>query len=324
MIYFLIDPTDTKDPLTKIGHCQSPELVVKRLSTHQSSNVRWVFYCAIEGERTHEALIHDHFSKYLAAGDRSRETFHLAGDLKDYVQWLGRQAWAACSIEEVLDPYGHFTADVMWPNQERNGYHMRQRGLFDQTIGPITAPLSAEERKSLFIRDSNEWYTPAEYVESARRVMGAIDLDPATSPFANTIVRAAHIYTKAHDGLTEAWRGRVWLNPPYGGQQVQFIEKLLAEHATGSVTEAVLCVNGYRYDTIWFRPLWQFPICFCARRVKFLGGASGTGPKTEDDNNPSNGTVFAYLGRNKERFANEFSKHGFVVRQVEPWKEETT
>ena len=63
---------------------------------------------------------------------------------------------------------------------------------------------------------SNEWYTPAPYIEAARRVMGEIDLDPASSTFANHIVRAKMYYAIEDNGLEQNWKGRVWLNPPYG------------------------------------------------------------------------------------------------------------
>jgi hypothetical protein len=63
---------------------------------------------------------------------------------------------------------------------------------------------------------SNEWYTPSEYIEAARLVMGSIDLDPASCEYANETVMAGEYFNKEDDGLSQSWFGNIWLNPPYG------------------------------------------------------------------------------------------------------------
>lgn len=63
--------------------------------------------------------------------------------------------------------------------------------------------------------ESVEFYTPADIVERARYVLGGIDTDPASSEFANQVVRATSYYTVANNGLlAHRWDGRVLLNPP--------------------------------------------------------------------------------------------------------------
>ena len=49
---------------------------------------------------------------------------------------------------------------------------------------------TATELGGLKSSTSNEWYTPAQYIEAARLVMGSIDLDPASSALANETVKA--------------------------------------------------------------------------------------------------------------------------------------
>ena len=46
-----------------------------------------------------------------------------------------------------------------------------------------------------------ESYTPLKYVESARIVMGSIDLDPASNKMANDAVKAKTYYDKSDNGL---------------------------------------------------------------------------------------------------------------------------
>jgi len=68
--------------------------------------------------------------------------------------------------------------------------------------------------------ESNEHYTPAEIVEAARVVLGEIDLDPASCPMAQDVVKASAWYGQGsefgEDGLAEPGAGRVFLNPPGG------------------------------------------------------------------------------------------------------------
>jgi hypothetical protein len=73
--------------------------------------------------------------------------------------------------------------------------------------------LSANVRHS---SESAEHYSPPGFVDAGRKVMGGIDLDPATSGAANETVRAKAIFTAASNGYSRPWWGRVWLNPPGG------------------------------------------------------------------------------------------------------------
>jgi hypothetical protein len=162
------------------------------------------------------------------------------------------------------------------------------------------------EEPSLLIHQSltNEYYTPAKYIEAARSVLGAIDLDPASCEEANKVVRAARSYDEKTDGLKQNWRGRVWLNPPYGGKAGAFVERLYSAVADGSVTAAIALVNANATDTAWFRPLWDGCLCFVDGRINFGG------------NSPTHGSVFVFFGPNREAFADKFRQFGAVVARV--------
>lgn len=162
--------------------------------------------------------------------------------------------------------------------------------------------------KHVLSSDSNEWYTPAEYVEAARKVMGGIDLDPASNQEANAdVVKARKYYTEETDGLSQAWGGRVWLNPPYADIGPQFVAKLIEAYNAGHVAEAVLLVNP-RTDTAWFQPLFDFTLCFTNGRIKFWK-ADGSAES------PTTGSVFVYLGPNRDRFAEVFSQFGAILER---------
>ena len=154
---------------------------------------------------------------------------------------------------------------------------------------------------------SNEWWTPLQYIEAVREVMGEIDLDPATCVEANKTVGARKFYTEDSDGLSQRWAGRVFLNPPYGSLGSAFASKLYESIGSG-VTEAIMLVNSRATDADWFQPCFDGTVCFTDHRIDFDAPDEKTTSSTH-------GSCFVYFGPNKERFAHVFSKFGNIVRR---------
>jgi len=147
-----------------------------------------------------------------------------------------------------------------------------------------------------------EWYTPAEWIERARAVMGTIDLDPATSQFAQETVKAADWADAERDGLTREWRGNVWLNPPYArGLIEKFVAKALLEFRERRLIQAIILTDN-RTDTGWFHELSSASsaVAFTRGRIRFYN------EKNPHSSSPPNGSAFFYIGRNVGRFAAEF------------------
>lgn len=156
---------------------------------------------------------------------------------------------------------------------------------------------------------NNEWYTPPDYIEAARLVLGVIDLDPASSDVANLTVQAAEYFTIDDNGLVKPWHGCVWLNPPYAGELIgSFVERLITAYVANEVTAAILLVNNAT-ETGWFQlaATQAAAICFPKGRIRYL---DSTGRQA---NTPLQGQAFLYFGSDADVFQSVFKRFGLVV-----------
>lgn len=150
----------------------------------------------------------------------------------------------------------------------------------------------------------NEWYTPIEFINAAREVMGSIDLDPASCEAANKTVQATKIFTINDDGLKQHWRGNVWLNPPYASDLIGKFADKVAE-SKNDIQQAIILVNNAT-ETGWFNTLISVAsaVVFPKSRVKFYMADGKTGA-------PLQGQAFIYVGDNPQRFLDVFKAFGW-------------
>jgi hypothetical protein len=176
--------------------------------------------------------------------------------------------------------------------------------------------MSKDHKPSVHVAQNsgeNEWYTPPQFIESARLVMGSIDLDPASSEVANRMVMATRFFSKGDDGTIRPWSGNVWMNPPYAQPLIaRFSEKLVAELDAGSITQAIVLVNNAT-ETAWFQSMHKraTAVCFNKARIKFLDPEGNPGA-------PLQGQAFLYFGASIQGFLDEFAQHGECVVKAPP------
>lgn len=92
---------------------------------------------------------------------------------------------------------------------------------------------------------SDTWLTPPEIVKA----LGAFDLDPCCPPVMPWQT-AERCYTPAKDGLQQPWFGRVWLNPPYSRDAVQWLRRMV-QHGNGIALTFARTETGWFFETVW-------------------------------------------------------------------------
>lgn len=206
---------------------------------------------------------------------------------------------------------------------ERSGGIEVSTDVYDihSLLWPVLALGHVENKKS------NEWYTPAKYIEAAREVMGGIDLDPASCWEANQAVKASKYYSIEDNGLAQEWRAEcVWLNPPYGNDSTwphgkrsglaRWALKALEEYQKGNIKQCIMLLLA-RTDQHWFKSIWNYPICFSDHSVRFFLPHKSTHLPGRNFDSHMWGTCFVYLGTHEQKFIDIFSQFGRIAKAVD-------
>ena len=170
---------------------------------------------------------------------------------------------------------------------------------------------------------NDDWRTPPHIVAMVKEVLGAIDLDPASSEEANREIGAREILTKAEDGLAAAWTFKpdhllaVYLNPPGGKLRNKslaalFWQQLMRYWHDGRIRHAIFAAFSVeQLATCQLdRPgcsMLNFPLCVPRKRVQWVD------PLDAGRTAPSHSSCFVYVpgALDKTRtFVDVFSRIG--------------
>lgn len=92
----------------------------------------------------------------------------------------------------------------------------------------------------------DEWLTPPDIL----RALGDFDLDPC-APIDRPWEMAKAHYTVLDNGLMQPWVGRVWMNPPYGLEAREWLNKL-AGHGDG-----IALIFARTETEMFFSEVWE-------------------------------------------------------------------
>ncbi len=155
-----------------------------------------------------------------------------------------------------------------------------------------------------------EWFTPPRYVAAVKLVLGQIDLDPASCTRANETVRATRYYSKAEDGLSLPWYGRVFCNPPYHRPEVdRFTDRMVKACERGEIEAGILLVNSDTSTERWHKAFAAArATCLVNHRIAFIPGNDAAMAQGKKGNR--NAQAFFYFGPDAGLFDEVFSEIG--------------
>lgn len=125
----------------------------------------------------------------------------------------------------------------------------------------------------MFSSRTDEWETPIQFFEKLDEEYH-FTLDVCATP---ENAKCTKYFTRAQDGLSQEWKGRCWMNPPYGREIGAWVRKAYESVRAGDC-DLVCCLLPSRTDTAWFHDYcMKGEMTFIRGRLKF-GGSKNSAP----------------------------------------------
>lgn len=125
----------------------------------------------------------------------------------------------------------------------------------------------------LFSSKTDDHSTPQDFFNKLNEEY-QFDLDVCASV---ENAKCPNFFTKENDALKQDWKGTCWMNPPYGRDIINWMQKAYNEHKKNKNT--IVCLVPVRTDTNWWHSYVEgkAKVKFIKGRLKF-GNAQNSAP----------------------------------------------
>ena len=279
----------------KVGIAKDKKNLLQRKKSHQKrgpDQIDMVILAVVRGFLSDEKAVKDYFKTVVVGGEEWLNP--SSSELRSWIRFLKDQPYVAESLDEVdIIPLVDSSAWLPGGTNFKPPPYQPKLNLLE-----IRSPWDDLQSHGL---TDGDYYTPREMIEAARMAMGSIDLDPSSCKAANmNVVKASRFYGVNEDGLSQPWAGNVWLNPPFG-QWDLWTNKTLGE--LPNVNQICFFITANAATQKCVHPLIR------RADASFIpnGRYSCWGPKSST---AREGNFIFYIGNEKRRFAEAFSRYG--------------
>lgn len=124
----------------------------------------------------------------------------------------------------------------------------------------------------MFSSKTDLWATPQDFFDRLNAAF-RFETDVCALP---SNAKCTRYFTPEQDGLSQEWRGVLWMNPPYGREIGAWVEKAYKSAKENGAT--VVCLLPARVDTRWWHDYCaKGEVFFVRGRLKF-GDAANSAP----------------------------------------------